>query len=258
MKNVLLVNDDGIHAPGLAALYALFSAQSDLRVRVIAPDGQRSAGSHAITLFSPIRLTEYGADRFAIDGSPADCVYLGVKYFGEPIDLVVSGINSGMNMGADVYYSGTVAAAREAIISGIPAIAVSLSSKDSGADFSAAAECALEYARFLFAHPLPPRTLLNINLPNIPAREIRGVKIARMGNRVYHDGIDKRENPFGQKYCWRVCEDLTHDPCPSGDMDAVAAGYIAITPIKMDATDYDAARALAALIPSAAGTIQEG
>ncbi|MDR2734352.1 MAG: 5'/3'-nucleotidase SurE [Spirochaetota bacterium] len=258
MKNILLVNDDGIHSPGLAALHTLFAAQSDFKVRVIAPDGQRSAGGQAITLFSPIRITEFGSDRFAIDASPADCVYLGMKYFDDQIDLVVSGINSGQNMGVDIYYSGTVAAAREAIISGIPAMAVSLSTKDAGADFSPAAECALKYARFLFEHPLPKGTLLNINLPNLPAKAIRGVKMTRLGRRVYLDGIDKRANPFGQKYCWRICEDLSHNPCAGGDLDAVEAGYIALTPIQLDATDYASASAMAKLIGCAADGLGDG
>jgi len=249
MKHVLLVNDDGIHAPGLAALCARFSAESDMQVHIIAPDGQRSAGGHAITLWSPILLYEHGADRYAISGSPADCVKLGQAFLNTPIDLVVSGINNGQNMSVDVYYSGTVAAAREAVINGIPAMAVSLSTKDTDADYSTAAEYALRYARVLFEHPLPAGTLLNVNIPNLPEAEIRGVKMTRFGQRVYIDGADMRESPFGQSYFWRICKDLRHAPQEGGDIDAVEAGYVSITPIKLDATDYEAARALAEIIP---------
>jgi 5'-nucleotidase len=250
MKHILLANDDGIDAPGLAALYALFSAQKDMHVHVIAPDGQRSAGGHAITLWSSISLRDYTPDRIAISGTPADCVKLAEAYISEPIDLVVSGINNGQNMGADIYYSGTVAAAREAAIYGVPGMAVSLSTKDPDADYSAAAEYALKYARVLFEHPLPKGTLLNVNIPNLPADKIRGVKLARLGRRVYKDSIDPRTTPFGQRYCWRICKELSHTPYDGGDIDAVEAGYVALTPVKLDATDYESAHALAKALPS--------
>jgi len=248
MKHILLANDDGIDAPGLAALYALFSRQKDMRVRVIAPDGQRSAGGHAVTLWSPIHLRDYNPDRIAISGTPADCVKLAEAYFSEPVDLVISGINNGQNMSVDVYYSGTVAAAREAVIYGVPGMAVSLSTKDTAADYSIAAEYALKYARMLFDHPLPAGTLLNLNVPNLPAAKIRGVKLTRFGQRVYRDGIDTRVSPFGQRYCWRICKELCHTPCEGGDIDAVEAGYVSLTPLKLDTTDYESLRVLEGII----------
>jgi 5'-nucleotidase len=222
-----------------------------MHVRVIAPDGQRSAGGHAVTLWSPIRLRDYDANRIAIDGTPADCVKLAEAHFNEPIDLVVSGINNGQNMSIDVYYSGTVAAAREAVIYGIPGMAVSLSTKDGDADYTVAAEYALKFARMLFEHPMPRGTLLNVNIPNLSASEIRGIRLTRFGERVYKDGVDMREAPFGQRYCWRVCEELRHAPCEGGDIDAVEAGYVSLTPMKLDVTDYESLRTLENIIPGA-------
>ena len=253
MKHILLANDDGIDSPGLAALYAVLSAQKDMRVRIIAPDGQRSAGGHAVTLWSPIRLRDYDPDRIAIDGTPADCVKLAEAYFDEPVDLVISGINNGQNMSVDIYYSGTVAAAREAVIYGTPGMAVSLSTKDTAAEYTTAAEYALRFARLLFEHPLPGGTLLNVNVPNLSADKIRGIKLTRLGQRVYKDGIDMRSSPFGQRYCWRICELLSHTPFEGGDIDAVEAGYVSVTPIKLDATDYESIRVLSDVLPTAEG-----
>ncbi len=238
MKHILLVNDDGIDAPGLAELERVFGAQSDMRVSVIAPDRQRSANSHYVNLWSPLRLKEHGPARYAIDGTPADCVKLGHFFLESPVDLVVSGINSGQNMGVDVYYSGTVAAAREAVINGLQGMAVSLSSKDEGADYRYAARVALEQARMLLSHPLPAGTLLNVNVPDLPESEIRGIRVTRLGNRVYRDGLDRRLTPFGQTYFWLSCDGMSFTPCENGDLDAVHAGYVAVTPLALDATDY--------------------
>lgn len=238
MKHILLVNDDGIEAPGLAELERAFRAQPEMRVSVIAPDRQRSANSHYINLWSPLRLKEYGPERYAIDGTPADCVKLGCSFFDSPLDLVVSGINSGQNMGVDVYYSGTVAAAREAIINGVPGMAVSLSSKDEGADYRYAARLALEQARMLLTDPLPAGTLLNINVPDLPEDRVAGIRVTRLGNRVYRDGLDRRLTPFGQTYFWLSCDEMSFTPCDNGDIDAVEAGYVSLTPLTLDATDY--------------------
>jgi 5'-nucleotidase len=193
-------------------------------------------------------LTEYGPARFAIDGTPADCVKLAHFFLETPIDLVVSGINSGQNMGVDVYYSGTVAAAREAVINGLPGMAVSLSSKDETADYRFAARTALEQARLLLSHPLPAGSLLNVNVPDLPEAEIRGLRVTQLGRRVYQDGLDRRRTPFGQTYFWLTCDEMKFAPSDNGDMDAVHAGYVAITPIALDATDYTSLKHLAGLI----------
>ncbi|HOG64365.1 MAG TPA: 5'/3'-nucleotidase SurE [Spirochaetota bacterium] len=245
MKHILLVNDDGINAPGLAELERVFKTQPDFAVSVIAPDRQRSANSHFVNLWSPLRLSEHGPARYAIDGTPADCVKLGHFFLETPVDLVVSGINSGQNMGVDVYYSGTVAAAREAIINGLQGMAVSLSSKDEAADYRFAAKVALEQARVLLERPLPAGTLLNVNVPDLPETGIRGVKVTRLGKRVYRDGLDRRMTPFGQTYFWLSCDGMSFTPCEDGDLDAVHAGYVSLTPVLLDATDYRSLESLA-------------
>ena len=246
MKHVLLVNDDGISAPGIAALIDVFSAEPDLRVSVMAPDRQRSANSQYIHLWEPLRMQETGKDRYAIDGTPADCVKLAHFFFEDPIDVVVSGINSGENMGVDVYYSGTVAAAREAVMNGIQGLAVSLSSKDPDADYGPAARLALKYARLLLAHPLPSGTLLNMNVPLLPREQLRGERFTRLGHRLYAEGIDRRVTPFGQTYFWLNCANMSYKPLDGSDLDAVAEGYVALTPVKLDATDYGALERLVA------------
>lgn len=231
---ILLTNDDGIDAPGIAALENAFRSESDWEVIVVAPDGQRSASGHAMNMFNPLRLTRTEADRHAIDGTPADCVKVGYHHFCPEVALVVSGINSGPNMSVDTFYSGTVAAAREAAINGIPGIAVSMNNWMGGGDYRAAARIAALYARWVLQHGLKKGVYLNINVPDCPVGEMGGVRVTTLGKRVYNETMEVRKNPYGQTYFWLGCGDLGYDPVPGSDLDAVAEGYISVTPLGLD------------------------
>ena len=235
---ILVSNDDGVHAPGIMALAAARSDMGD--VTVVAPDRQRSASSHSLTMDVPLRASTVKDGVFAVDGTPTDCVLLAIKILlEEPPDLVVSGINRGPNMGDDVTYSGTVAAAMEATLLGIPSIAVSLCRCESGEyNYEPAAAASRELALLVLERGLPEGTLLNVNVPNIPADEIRGVEIARQGKQVYEEAVVEKTDPRGRSYYWIGGQLTTWTPGEHTDFAAVSDGYIAVTPIHMDLTDY--------------------
>ena len=214
-------------------------------VIVCAPDRPRSAASHAITLHKPLRISEVrlgdGTMGFAPSGTPSDCALIGLdEVVGkEGVDMVVSGINHGPNLGWDVLYSGTVAAAMEAVILGTPAIAVSLASYEKDLHYETAADFIANPLIDLVAkNGLPPNTLLNVNVPNLPAEKIAGVKLAITGDRQYVDRLDKRLDPSGRAYYWLGGK--IHDKeTPEGtDTHAVGAGFIAVTPIHLDLTAH--------------------
>ena len=249
---ILLTNDDGIHAPGLLALKIGIEKRGHT-VIVCAPDRPRSAASHAITLHKPLRISEVrladGTMGFAPSGTPSDCALIGLdEVVGKKgVDLVVSGINHGPNLGWDVLYSGTVAAAMEAVILGTPAIAVSLASYEKELHYETAADFIANPLIDLVAkNGLPPNTLLNVNVPNLPAEEIAGVKLAVTGDRQYVDRLDKRLDPSGRAYYWLGGK--IHDKeTPEGtDTHAVGAGFIAVTPIHLDLTAHALMRDLKA------------
>ncbi len=236
---ILVSNDDGIHSAGLQALEAALQTVGE--VYTVAPDREQSAVSHALSLHRPLRIEELGPHRFAVDGTPTDCVNLAVKGF-LPVrpQLVVSGINKGANLGDDITYSGTVSAAIEGALLGIPSIAISLVTWTPPFHFAAAAEFAAMLAREVSAQGLPADTLLNVNVPNLPPQEIKGYRFTRQGKRRYSETIDVRVDPRGRKYYWIGGDDLGFDPDEGTDCVAVHDGFISVTPLHVDLTNYRA------------------
>jgi len=234
-KPLLLVsNDDGYTSKGI---HALAEALGELgEVWVVAPDRENSAVSHSLTLSRPLRLTRLGERHYAVDGTPTDSVTLGICEVlkGRTPDLVVSGINFGANMGDDVHYSGTVSAAFEGVILGVPAIAVSQVLGE-GFSFDTAAAFACTLAARVLERGLPPGTLLNVNVP--PATP-RGVRFTRLGKRRYTEGVIADTDPRGRSCYWIGGGDPIWEPIPGTDFNEVHAGYISITPLQLDLTEH--------------------
>lgn len=240
---ILVSNDDGVRSEGIESLAEAMKSLGT--VYVVAPDRERSAASHSLTLSHPLRVEKLGPRVFAVDGTPTDCVNLGVNGIlrGKRIDLLVSGINKGGNLGDDITYSGTVSAAIEGTLLGIPSIAVSLVAR-SRFRFDVAAEVALETARKVLRRGLPGDTLLNVNVPNAPREEIRGVRMTRQGKRVYGDLIVEKRDPRGRKYYWIGGDHIRSQEIPGSDLEAIEGSCVSITPIHLDLTNYAALRAL--------------
>ncbi len=239
-RRILVSNDDGIEAVGIRALA---EALSDLgEVYVVAPDRERSATGHAFTLNHPLRVEEVEERWFSVDGTPADCVYLGLhKLIGEKPDLVVSGINHGFNLGSDVFYSGTVAGAVEAALRQIPAIAVSLEHRPGRSRqperFAPAARFAHALARAVLERGLPTGTMLNVNVPASGAPT--GYEWTRLGRRVYRDHVDERDDLRGRRYYWIGGPPLPSDNEPGSDGAAVTRGHVSVSPLGLDLTHDD-------------------
>ena len=240
---ILIVNDDGIHFPGIVALAKAMSELGE--VFVFAPDVERSAASNALTLGLPLRAKEVpfeveGVKAFAVSGTPADCAKLGIDFLGpEKPDLVVSGINKGPNMCCDIMYSGTVAAAYEGAYIDVLSLAVSLNSYSAEVDYTVAANWAVKCAKKLMEAKADPRFVYNINVPNLPAEEIKGLKITRMGFIEYRGGFEKRVDTFGKPYYWVNGKPVVIDKDPNCDNNAVADGYVSLTPLTRDYTAYE-------------------
>lgn len=234
---ILLTNDDGIHSAGLQALAEQLQALG--RVVVVAPDRERSAIGHALTLHSPLRAEEIIKDRWAVSGTPTDAVILGIcTLLQEKPDLVISGINKGGNMGDDLSYSGTVAAAMEATRMGVPAIAMSLASQSfKYDDFADAANIARRLAITVLEHGLPADTFINTNVPD---RKPLGVKLTRQGKRVYEDAVVEKRDPRGRSYYWIGAGELGFQNLAGTDFHAVHNGYVSVTPLHLDLTNYAA------------------
>jgi 5'-nucleotidase len=236
---VLLTNDDGLHSPGLLALARAMPAAAD--TFVVAPEHERSAASHAITLHKPLRAVrtvfgETGLAAWATNGTPADCVVLAVlDLLGPPPDVVVSGINAGANLGMDLIYSGTVSGAVEATLFGIAAIAVSVASFKE-IHWEPAAAYAAHLAQEVARRGLPRDTFLNVNVPNLPADQIRGVEITRQSSRRYVSRLEKRADPRGRDYYWLTGTAEAGTTEPGTDAWAVAEGRISVTPLRLDMT----------------------
>jgi len=238
---VLITNDDGISSPGLVALVRTFEAAAE--TYVVAPEHERSATGHAITLHKPLRahpavIPGSSVRAWATNGTPADCVVLGILDLleGRRPDVVLSGINVGPNMGRDLTYSGTVSGAMEGAIFRVPSIAVSIGAFRNPI-FTVAAEFAMHLARAILERGLPDDTLLNVNVPNLPKEEIGGIAITRQGPKRYVSRLEKRTDPRGRTYYW-----LTGEPAPLPDEEgtdswALAQGRISVTPIGLDLTD---------------------
>jgi len=244
LPHILITNDDGIFAPGIAALVSELSKIA--QISVIAPDRNWSATGHSRTLDRPLRTRPvelFGKlPAWSCDGAPSDCVALGINgFFIQPVDMVVSGINSGENIGNDLTYSGTVSAAMEAVIGNVPAIAVSLESGTNNKDlaqYEPAAIIAQMVVEKTLAHRLPPNLLLNVNIPCLSLDQIKGMKVTRQGTRVYHDRVDTRTDPRGNVYHWVFGETPTAIPELGSDVGALSAGYVSITPVQLDMTAY--------------------
>lgn len=229
---VLVSNDDGIDSPGMAALARALGDLADVLVCV--PERERSAVSHAITLHKPLRAEERQPGWYAISGTPVDCVYIGILRLAQrKPDLVVSGINSGFNLGSDVFYSGTVAAAAEGALRGIPALALS---QAPGGDVEAAARFGVALASSMLKYRLPARTVLNVNLPEDVDKRFRWT---RLGERIYRDLAEDREDPRGRKYYWIGGPPVGVADVAGSDGEAVRDGLTSVTPLRMDLTSYD-------------------
>jgi 5'-nucleotidase len=237
---ILLTNDDGIAAEGLAALSRVAGQFGE--VFIVAPDRERSACAHAMTLREPLRIRAVpydGAHAFETNGLPVDCVNLGLEGVCEGrCDLVLSGINAGPNLGFDVTYSGTVAGAMEGVINGIPSISISMASFVSGAPmhFATGAEWLTENFSALVELQLPANTFLNINVPNVEFVELRGNRVASMGHRVYEERLERRSDPWGTPYYWQGGVQVLTGFQPHTDVAAVSEGFVSVTPITLDWT----------------------
>ena len=238
---LLCTNDDGILAHGLQCLVA--AAEPLGEVTVVAPDREQSATSHSLTLHHPVRPISLGERRWQVDGTPTDCVMLAVEaLMPERPDFVLSGINHGQNMGEDVLYSGTVAAAMEGISIGIPSIAISFAGGDLRADVSMLddqIEPLTRLLRHLVSLPaFPPDTLLNINLPPVSGDDIRGVRLTRLGRRVYSGSIKRMQDPWGRPIYWIGGGSIEWSGPPNSDFRAIEEGFISATPLHLDVTHH--------------------
>ena len=239
MKSILLSNDDGIQSRGIWVLKEYF--RKHFQVFVVAPDRERSAAGHSISLHDPIRLKILEAESvFTVDGTPVDSVHVALLgVLKEPVDFVVTGINNGLNLGTDVFYSGTVSAAFQAATFNIPALAVSIDNTGDVIHYETAAYFAHKIIERIEKHPLDRNVILNINVPNLKAEEIRGVEITRLGKRHYEDSLIEREDPRKNKYYW-IAGKLSHHSLEEGtDVKAVYEKKVSITPLRPDITAHD-------------------
>ena len=238
---LLCTNDDGFLARGLECLVA--AAEPLGEVTVVAPDREQSATSHSLTLHHPVRPVKRGERRFQIDGTPTDCVMLAVEaLMPERPDFVLSGINHGHNMGEDVLYSGTVAAAMEGLALGIPSIAFSFAGGDLRADLTHLQE-QVKIVTPLLDHlvnlpTFPANTLFNVNLPPLPAGEVKGVRLTRLGRRVYSNSLKKMEDPWGRRVFWIGGGEITWSGQEDSDFRAIQEGYVSVTPLHLDLTHF--------------------
>jgi 5'-nucleotidase len=250
-KKILIANDDGIFSPGIKALALALAEIGD--VRVVAPDVEQSAVGHGITIRRPLRFRHTASAGFGdpvpayrVDGTPADCVVLGVHLLGTP-DVVVSGVNIGPNMGHDLTHSGTVAAAIEGLAFGVPSIAFSQVSNESGEySFGPGAAYAAELVTHVLKTGLPPRTLLNVNFP---AGELKGARVTRLSDHRYEDSLVQRQDPEGKTYYWVAGTIRAEDVGDDTDNGAVLAGYASVTPIRLELTARDLLGPLAHSLP---------
>jgi len=241
-RRVLITNDDGIDAPGLAALRRGAAALGE--VWVVAPQLEASATSHAVSLARPLWTQEVGERQFTVSGTPTDCVFIALgQLMPAPPDLLISGINRGGNLAVDVTYSGTVGAAMEGTIRGVPSMAVSRNSYEAG-DYGPAVEVATHIGSLLLNHGLPRGVYLNVNVPARPADSIRGVVAVPLGHRAYSGDIERRHSPHGVPYSW-IAGKLSEDGAPPGtDVAEVRDDYVTVTPLTVDWTERQALQRL--------------
>jgi 5'-nucleotidase len=239
MKHILLTNDDGIQAPGLKILFK--ESRKLGKTVIIAPEHDNSAASHSLTMNRPLRAREIAEDIYTINGTPTDCVTIGIgKILPQRPDLVISGINPGPNLGDDVSYSGTVSAAIESTMLGIPAIAISLAADSEPLHYETAAAFIIRLAKIILQQGLPRDTLLNVNVPNTPSDRIKGVAFTRRGRRLYEDAIKETYDPWGRKHYWIGGGTPSFDAGADTDSAAISVNKISITPMHLDPTNYEA------------------
>ena len=235
---ILVTNDDGILSPGLTALAKALTKIGE--VWVVAPDRERTAAGHAVTLHKPLRVQEVGPRRYAVSGTPVDCVNLAVlKLLPAPPDLLVSGINRGVNLGDDVLYSGTVSAAMEGTILGIPSMAVSQEGRDRF-HFDAGARYVVQIARLILQDGLPDETLVNLNIPDRPFKSITGVRVTSLSRRRFDNPIIEKVDPRGRTYYWIAGTRVSWSRSKNADHEALAQGAISLTPVHLDTTNHRA------------------
>jgi 5'-nucleotidase len=240
---LLISNDDGVHSEGIIVLAN--ELKKSANVVVVAPDRERSAAAHSLTLHHPLRVERIRDSFYAVDGTPTDSVILGVnEVLKKKPDIVVAGINKGANLGDDITYSGTVAAAIEGTLLGVPSFAISIASVNNNFFFESAAFFASKIVKSIMRYGLPKDTLLNVNVPSLPIEEIKGIMITRQGKRVYDNTIVKKKDPRGKDYYWMGGDDIGFKKEPDTDFDAIEKKYVSVTPIKLDYTNHDAIRSL--------------
>lgn len=240
MKRILLSNDDGVYAPGLEALAKCFDGIA--QIEIFAPDRDRSGASNSLSLSEPLRVERINAHTVSVQGTPTDCVHLALTgLLDDKPDMVVSGINRGANLGDDVWYSGTVAAAMEGRFLGLPALAVSLVADFSGPfHYETAAAVVQEVYQRILNDPLPPGSILNVNVPNLPLDHLQGYEVTRLGTRHPAQPLIRRDDPRGKEVYWIGLAGEEHDSGLGTDFDAVRRGYVSLTPLRVDLTDYEA------------------
>lgn len=248
MKNekplILVVNDDGITAPGIQALISFVKDFGE--VIVVAPDKAQSGMGHAITINATLRLNKYenshGVEAYSCSGTPVDCVKFGTKVVakGRKIDLVVSGINHGTNSSINVIYSGTMSAAVEGAVEGIPSVGFSLDDHSIDADFSACESIVKDVVGTLLSNPIEAGYCLNVNIPNVPKEEIKGMKVCRQAKAYWDEKFEERKDPYGGSYYWLTGEFIYQDKGEETDIWALRNNYVSIVPTKFDLTNYDA------------------
>jgi len=236
MKNILLTNDDGIRAPALEILREKMSHLG--KVTIVAPEIAQNAMGNSLTLHKPVRINRLEENKYYVSGTPADCVRMGVlTILDDKVDLVVSGINMGANLGDDVGYSGTVAGAREGSLLGVPSLASSLVLNGKN-NFEQAADITVKVAEKLIEKGLPERKVLNLNVPDLEDGRVKGIMVAGLGVRIYDREVRERTDPAGGKYYWIIGEELDGVADAGTDFEAIAKGYASLTPLTMDYTDY--------------------
>jgi len=237
---ILISNDDGIDSQGIAALTKEMKKIGE--VTVIAPRTEQSAVGHAITMKIPLRVTEYYKNGnffgYAVDGTPADCIKIGIRnILKTPPDIVLSGINHGSNAAINIIYSGTVSAAREAAIMDVPALAISVTSHDAK-KFEYAARVASQLTQMVVKNGLPNGTLLNVNVPDLPEEQIKGILLTQQGKSKWDDIYEERTDPYGKKYFWLTGKLFETDNDLEKDHFALKNNFVSVTPIHFDLTDY--------------------
>jgi 5'-nucleotidase len=233
---ILVTNDDGVFSPGIQILAKRLRELDE--VVIVAPDRERSAAGHSMTLHRPLLIEEVKESVYSVNGTPTDCVNIAVKgLLKQAPRLVVSGINKGPNLGDDITYSGTVAGAMEAILLAVPAFAISLNARQDFR-FAEAASVAAGIARHVLETGLPPGTLLNVNVPNVSSDEMQGTLITRLGKRIYHQMTVERVDPRGKKYYWIGGGEPDWEREEGTDFDAVDRRFVSVTPLHLDLTDH--------------------